>query len=428
MSPGADGAGLRPVARHRGPRLHGMPSALPDGELAPADGSLPAHSLEQASGQPFSIYLHVPFCTVRCGYCDFNTYTSSELDGMGIGDYVADALAELDLAARVLDGRTGPASTVFIGGGTPSLLSGEQYAALIDGVRTRFGLTPDAEVTTEANPESTTPALLEAMLAAGVNRLSLGMQSARPHVLAVLDRKHTPGRALEVVRAARTVGFADISLDLIMGTPGESVDDWEASLDGALEADIDHLSAYSLIVEDGTALARRVRRGELPMPDEDDLADKYLLTEQRLVGAGFENYEVSNWARPDAGSLHRSRHNLAYWRSTNWWGIGPGAHSHVSGTRWWNVKHPRRYGALLGEGASPSAGRELLSDEQRRVERVLLELRIADGLGLEVLTDSERGRVPDLISRGLATRDDQRLRLTLQGRLLADAVIRDLLD
>ncbi len=405
-----------------------MPSALPDGDPAPTDGALAPEVLGRAAQAPFSLYLHVPFCTVRCGYCDFNTYTASELDGMGVGDYVRDAIAELDLADRVLGDRLPAPSTVFIGGGTPSLLTAQQYGELLDAIRDRFGLADDAEITTEANPESTTSELLEGMLAAGVNRLSLGMQSARPHVLQVLDRKHTPGRAAEVVAQARAAGFTDISLDLIMGTPGESVADWQASVEAALAAEVDHLSAYSLIVEEGTALARRVRRGELPMPDEDDLADKYLLTEQLLTSAGFENYEVSNWARPRDGRPHRSEHNLAYWRSSSWWGIGPGAHSHVGGARWWNVKHPRRYASQLAEGLSPAAGRETLTEEQRRVERVLLELRIADGLPLSVLTTSERGRVPDLLNRGLASLTDDRLGLTLQGRLLADAVIRDLLD
>lgn len=417
-----------------------MPSALPDGEPVPTDGAPPEGALAElsggnpeASGHGLSVYLHVPFCSSRCGYCDFNTYTPAELGGLSIGDYLTAAHREIDLAARVLPDDRPPLQSVFIGGGTPSLLSSDQYRSLLGHLRDAFGLVPTCEVTTEANPESTTPELLDGMLEAGVNRLSLGMQSARPHVLQLLERAHTPGRALEVVADARAAGFDDISLDLIMGTPGESLDDWRTSVETALSADVDHLSAYSLIVEPGTRFARQVERGNIPLPDEDDLADKYLLTEELLTAAGFENYEVSNWARPSGGRLHRSEHNLAYWRGDHWWGIGPGAHSHVGGVRWWNVKHPRTYGKALDEGRSPGAGREILTADERRVERVLLELRIADGLPLSVLTAAERERVADPVGRGLAVvrsddAGDDRLVLTLQGRLLADAVIRDLLD
>jgi putative oxygen-independent coproporphyrinogen III oxidase len=414
-----------------------MPSSLPDGEPVPSDGSLPAEALAELGegAHGLSFYLHVPFCSSRCGYCDFNTYTPSELGGLSMADYLSAAHDEIDLAARVLPANRPPLQTVFIGGGTPSLLTGHQYDELLRHLRDVFGLADRCEITSEANPESTSPALLEAMLEAGVNRLSLGMQSARPHVLQLLDRVHTPGRALEVVAHARAAGFDDISLDLIMGTPGESLDDWRASLEAALGAGVDHLSAYSLIVEPGTRFARQVEQGNLPLPDEDDLADKYLLTEHLLTGAGFENYEVSNWARPRAGRLHRSEHNLAYWRGDHWWGIGPGAHSHVGGVRWWNVKHPRTYAKALDEGRSPGAGREVLTPDERRTERVLLELRIADGLPLSVLTAAERERVADPVARGLAivrpgaqSAGEDRLVLTLQGRLLADAVIRDLLD
>ncbi|WP_203567146.1 radical SAM family heme chaperone HemW [Aestuariimicrobium ganziense] len=405
-----------------------MAGAQPDGEAVPDDGSLPLAALDGVGSVALSAYLHVPFCTSRCGYCDFNTYTPSELGGLTIDDHLVATHREIDLAARVLGDEALTLSTVFVGGGTPSLLTAAQFGELLDHLRSSFGLAGDAEVTTEANPESTTPALLDGLLEVGVNRLSLGMQSARPHVLAVLDRKHTPGRALEVVDQARTAGFDDISLDLIMGTPGESIDDWRASLDQALSVEPDHLSCYSLIVEEGTRLAARIRRGEVVWPSDDDHADKYLLTEQVLTDAGFVNYEVSNWARPRDGHPHRSRHNLAYWQGHHWWGFGPGAHSHVGGVRWWNHKHPRRYGAALAEGRTPGAGREVLDDEQRRVERVLLELRLADGLPLSVLTETERERVGDPADRGLAVVSDDRLVLTLRGRLLADAVIRDLLD
>ncbi|MEL4358033.1 MULTISPECIES: radical SAM family heme chaperone HemW [unclassified Luteococcus] len=386
---------------------------------------MPASALAELPGTPLSIYLHVPFCATRCGYCDFNTYTSNELQGTGTADYLRAAHAEIELARRVLGDDLPRASTVFFGGGTPTMLSGGELGGLLGHVRDAFGLAPDAEVTTEANPETVTPHLLDELLTAGFTRISLGMQSSDAGVLKVLERRHTPGRAVEAARLAHTAGFGDVSLDLIYGTPGESQDAWRASLEAALEAEPEHISAYALIVEDGTRLANQIRRGQLPMTDDDDLADKYLLTEQVLTGAGFEAYEVSNWSR---GSQHRARHNMAYWLGHTWWGIGPGAHSHAGGVRWWNVKHPRTYAAALDSGRSPGAGRELVAAEDRRVERVLLELRLADGLLWEVLTDSELRRVPDFVERGLARITQDRLVLTLQGRLLADAVIRDLLD
>ena len=373
---------------------------------------------------PLALYVHVPFCAKRCGYCDFNTYTADQLGGHTIDDYLAGIHAEIALAARVLGSRE-PAISVFVGGGTPSVLRSAQLAEILDDLRSTFGLAPDAEVTTEANPESVDEAWCEGLLEAGFNRLSLGMQSAESHVLATLDRVHTPGRALEVAQLARRVGFGQISLDLISGTPGESMDDWRASLDAALSIAPDHLSAYSLIVEDGTALARRIRKGLVPRPDDDEAADKYLLAESVLTAAGLENYEISNWS---TGEQTRSVHNLAYWRSHDWWGFGPGAHSHLAGERWWNRKHPRDWVAALATGASPEHDRETLTPEERRHERVLLELRIADGLPIDVLTVTEHQRLAGFVADGLVSIADGRARLTLAGRLLADAVTRDLLD
>ena len=405
-----------------------MPSALPDGAPAPADGLLPASALAEVAGRPLSLYLHVPFCRTRCGYCDFNTYTASELGadpGAGRAGYARTAVTELDLAAKVLGLQAPPVSTVFVGGGTPTLLPPDDLGAMLTAVRDRFGLTEDAELTTESNPESVDAAGLARLRERGFTRISFGMQSAVPHVLATLDRVHSPGRPQAAVDEARTAGFASTSLDLIYGTPGESRADWATSLDAALAAEPDHVSAYALIVEPGTRLAAQVRRGELAMTEDDDLADKYLLAEERLAAAGYTAYEVSNWAR---GPEHRCRHNLAYWRGQNWWGVGPGAHSHVGGVRWWNVKHPAAYAARLAEGASPAHAREVLGREDRRVERVLLELRLADGLDVAVLTPTERRRIPDLVARGLLTATADRLVLTLSGRLLADGIVRDLLD
>ncbi|MFI6679476.1 radical SAM family heme chaperone HemW [Kribbella sp. NPDC050470] len=400
-----------------------MPSTLPEGEVAPRDGSLPESAVREAASRPFGFYLHVPFCASRCGYCDFNTYTATELGGgASQASYADTAVGEVRLARRVLDGLDRPVETVFFGGGTPTLLPATDLGRMLAAVRDEFGLAPGTEVTTEANPESVDPAYLEALLEAGFTRVSFGMQSASSHVLKILDRQHTPGRALQAVKEATAAGFEHVNLDLIYGTPGESLDDWRASLESALSADPDHVSAYALIVEDGTQLARRIRRGELPMPDDDDLADKYVLADEMLSAHGLNWYEVSNWARAEDA---RCRHNELYWRGDTWWGIGPGAHSHVGGVRWWNVKHPSAYAGRLDAGDSPAHAREILDDETRRVERVLLEIRLSAGLPLDVLDDEGRAAadaMPDLV-----TRTGDRLVLTDRGRLLADAVVRDLL-
>lgn len=398
-----------------------MPSTLPDGELAPRDGMLPASALTDLGSRGLGVYLHVPFCAVRCGYCDFNTYTATELGGgASQASYAGTAAREIDLLAEVLPGA--PAvQTVFFGGGTPTLLPSADLVAMLDAVRDRFGLTADAEVTTEANPDSVTPEGLAVLRAGGFTRISFGMQSAVPSVLAVLDRTHDPDRVPQAVAWARAAGFEQVSLDLIYGTPGESLEDWRRSVEAALACGPDHVSAYSLIVEDGTALARQVRSGVLPMPDEDDLADKYLLVDDLLTAAGLGWYEVSNWSR---GRASRCRHNELYWTSQNWLGIGPGAHAHVGGVRWWNAKHPTAYAARLGAGESPALARELLDEETRHVERVLLEVRLRDGLPL-ALVPAER--VELVVARGNAVVQGDRLVLTREGRLLADAVVRDLL-
>jgi len=406
-----------------------MPSTLPDGEPAPADGSLPAQALDGAAARPLGIYLHVPFCATRCGYCDFNTYTATELGaGVSQATYVDTALTELDLARKVLVDDDRAVSTVFVGGGTPTLLPAEDLARLLHGVEERFGLAPDAEVTTESNPESVDARSLVVLRDAGFTRMSFGMQSAREHVLAVLDRQHTPGRVQQVVREARAAGFEHVNVDLIYGTPGESDDDWRASLDAAVETGADHVSAYSLIVEPGTRLAGQVRRGELPMPDDDVLAARYVMADEALRAAGFDWYEVSNWARSTEA---RCRHNLLYWTGGDWWGVGPGAHSHVGGVRWWNVKHPAAYTERLSAGSSPAHAREVLDDEARRFEDVMLRVRLVDGLPLEVLPAERRAAIDELSADGLvdpALLVSGRLVLTRRGRLLADAVVRTVLD
>jgi oxygen-independent coproporphyrinogen-3 oxidase len=411
-----------------------VPAALPDGDPAPPDGRLRRATLDAAFGVPFGVYVHVPFCETRCGYCDFNTYTATELGtGVSRGSYADTVLLELRLAAEVLgDGdalgrRIPPVSTIFFGGGTPSLLPAEHLGLIIDEVAERFGLAPDVEITTEANPESVAPGYLAALRQAGFTRISLGMQSAAPHVLEVLDRRHRPGRPEQAVAEARAAGFEHVNLDLIYGAPYETDADWQASLDAAVAAGPDHISAYALVVETGTALARQVQSGVVPPVDDDVLADRYVMADETLAAAGFSWYEVSNWARtPEA----RCRHNELYWSDANWWGFGPGAHSHVSGTRWWNVKHPVRYTAMLQGGISPAAGRETLDPAARYTEKVMLGVRMRDGLPTYDLTAEARGVLPQLTTWGLLDAGAVaagRVVLTQRGRLMADAVVRELL-
>ncbi|KJL19755.1 Oxygen-independent coproporphyrinogen-III oxidase 1 [Microbacterium oxydans] len=403
-----------------------MAGPLPLGDPAPADGRLPA-DLPIDGRVPFSAYLHIPFCTVRCGYCDFNTYTSTELRGAKQEDYASTLISEIALARGVLDdaGALRPMDTVFFGGGTPTLLPAGDLARMLGAATDAFGLAEGAEVTVEANPDTVTPEVAQTLARAGVTRMSVGMQSAVPHVLAALDRTHRPENVRTAVTAAKDAGLA-VSVDLIYGAPGESLTDWEASLDAALALEPDHISAYALIIEDGTKLARQIRRGEVPTPDDDLQADMYELADSRLAAGGFDWYEVSNWARtPD----RRSRHNLAYWRGNDWWGFGPGAHSHVAGLRWWNVKHPAAYAQRLAASESPAAGTERPDDESRTLERILLLSRIREGIAIDDVPSANRSRVAGLIADGLVdplAAIQGRVQLTLRGRLLADAVVREL--
>ncbi|MFJ1746320.1 radical SAM family heme chaperone HemW [Streptomyces sp. NPDC088116] len=410
-----------------------MPSALPDGDPMPETGALPRHALTGAADRSLGFYLHVPYCATRCGYCDFNTYTATELRGSGgvlaSRDNYAQTLAdEIRLARKVLGDDPRQVRTVFVGGGTPTLLAAADLVRMLGTIRDEFGLADDAEITTEANPESVDPAYLATLRAGGFNRISFGMQSAKQHVLKVLDRTHTPGRPEACVAEARAAGFDHVNLDLIYGTPGETDTDWRETLAAAVGAGPDHVSAYALIVEEGTQLARRIRRGEVPMTDDDEHADRYLIADSVLGEAGFAWYEVSNWATSEAA---RCLHNELYWRGADWWGAGPGAHSHVGGVRWWNVKHPGAYASALAEGRSPGAGREILSAEDRRVERVLLELRLSDGCELSLLAPAGLTAARRAVGDGLLAPEPfeaGRAVLTLRGRLLADAVVRDLVD
>lgn len=396
------------------------------------DLTMPAEALAGLGDRPFGVYIHVPFCATRCGYCDFNTYTPGELGTSASPEsWLEGYRREMGMAAAMFDARgvsVPTVDTVFVGGGTPSLLGAERLVEVLEIVRSEFGLSPGAEVTTESNPESTNPAFFDQLLAGGYTRISLGMQSAAQHVLATLDRVHTPGRPVAAAREAFAAGFEHVNLDLIYGTPGERDEDLAASLDAVLDAGVDHVSAYSLIVEDGTAMARKVRRGELPEPDDDVLAERYEMVDARLRGAGLDWYEVSNWAKPGG----ECQHNLGYWDGGDWWGAGPGAHSHIGGVRWWNVKHPATYSASLAGGVLPVAGSELLSARDRHVERVLLTIRLASGLPLAELSNRELSAAWQAVADGLGVVDGgatgDRLVLTERGRLLADAVVRNILD
>jgi len=405
-----------------------VPSALPLADPAPLDGLLPTTVMDGADERNFGVYLHVPFCRVRCGYCDFNTYTSDELRGAKRADYASQAIAEIHQAQHVLaELPKRAASTVFFGGGTPTLLPATDLAAMLGAVVETWGLEPGAEVTTEANPDSVDLDYLKTLKRAGFTRVSFGMQSAVPHVLATLERTHDPARIPLVVAWAREAGLK-VSLDLIYGTPGESLADWRASVEHVLAQQPDHVSAYALIIEQGTKLARQIRRGEVATPDDDLQADMYELADELLKAAGYEWYEVSNWARSRSDE---SRHNLSYWQGHDWWGVGPGAHSHVGGVRWWNVKHPAAYADRIAAGHSPAAGRETLDAQTRETERILLGTRIREGLAIDTLPKAARTAVARLIADGLVNATSAihgRIELTVKGRLLADAVVRRLVE
>lgn len=387
----------------------------PDGEIPPMDGSLPADRLAELEDKPFSIYLHVPYCASRCGYCDFNTYTFSELGEDHSSKWLVGVKQEIDLAKQVLS-QTPKISTIFVGGGTPTLLPPEDLVAALEYLREKFGFESGIEITTEANPDSVDFEKLTKLRAGGFNRISFGMQSAVPSVLKILERTHNPENVSKAVEMARAAGFEQINLDLIYGTPGESIADLQKSVEAVLDLDVDHVSAYALIVEDGTRLARAIKTQQIAHPDDDDMADKYLLLEAAFSKAGMNWYEVSNWSKPNS----ECQHNIHYWKSSNWWGIGPGAHSHINGVRWWNEKLPRIWTEKLANSQSPAAGREVLDAQTQVVEEIMLQLRMAVGMPLSKL-DSEIAH--EQIRAGLAEVQKGNFILSLEGRLLADRVV-----
>ena len=410
-----------------------MAGPLPEGDQAPENGMLTKSEIAGSDSRTFHAYVHIPFCKDICGYCDFNTYTATQLGSLKQSDYAASLISEINLSAKVLEqSKVSPRkfSTVFFGGGTPSLLPAADLIEILDSLEKSFGFTDTAEITTEANPDTVTLEKFEALRKAGFNRVSIGMQSGVQSVLNTLERTHNPDNVSKAFEIVKELGFGT-SVDLIFGAPGETIEQWQASLEAAISLGPDHLSAYSLIVEPGTKLARQIKSGELADVDEDLQAEKYELTEKLLVAAGYTWYEISNWSK--SGSL-QSNHNLAYWMGQDWWGYGPGAHSHLGSVRWWNQKHPLSYSKKLEENISPAAGREQLSDATAKLERVLLESRTSSGMSideLEALHAGAKSRIPQLIADELIDGQQAikgRLVLSLKGRLLADAVVRTLTD
>jgi oxygen-independent coproporphyrinogen-3 oxidase len=376
-----------------------------------------------------SFYVHIPYCVKRCGYCDFNTYTPAELQiSTGLSQisnsYIDLLIKEIDLAKAQVEQATVP--TIFFGGGTPSLMEPSDIARVIKAINNKFGLSDDCEITLETNPDTVNKDKLAAFKAAGVNRISFGMQSAVPDVLATLDRTHNPDNLPQVTKWAAEVGFKDISVDLIYGTPGESLKDWQTSIDAALTLPINHISAYALIVEDGTKLANTIKRGEIANVDDDLTAEKYLMADVAFTKAGFTWYELSNWSKNSG----ESKHNIAYWLNKNWWGAGPGAHSHINGKRWWNVKHPNLYREKLLQNISPELDSEILEPMQIESERLMLSIRLPEGITKDSLSSDQIMSLNQYLESGAL--DSAKwvagsVSLTLSGRLIADRIVREIL-
>ncbi len=408
-----------------------MAAPLPVGDKPPENGFFTASEILGSESRSFHAYVHIPFCTVKCGYCDFNTYTSSELGTLKQSDFAATLIGEIILSAKILQqSNVTPRKlkTVFFGGGTPSLLPAADLIAILDELESKFGFQSDAEITFEANPDSVTRESLSALKDAGFTRISIGMQSAVPDVLKTLERTHNPENVAIALDIAKSLGFRT-SLDLIFGAPGETLQQWEQTIRQVIDLDPGHLSAYSLIVEPGTKLARQISSGELADVDEDLQADKYELADKLLSEAGYSWYEISNWSKSED---LKSNHNLAYWSGQDWWGYGPGAHSHLGSVRWWNHKHPLSYANLLEKNTSPAAGREQLDSETAALERILLESRTSAGMSIDQIKKLQPGSelaISQLIADGLIEGPQAiagKLLLTLKGRLLADAVVRAL--
>ena len=377
-----------------------------------------------------AFYIHIPYCVKRCGYCDFNTYTPAELqltEGLTqISNSYIDLLVKEIEFARNQVGESAVVPSIFFGGGTPSLMEASDIKRVITAISKQFKLDPIAEVTLETNPDTVTKEKLKQFYDAGVNRISFGMQSSVPHVLKTLDRTHNPENLPQVTKWATEVGFKEISVDLIYGTPGESKQDWQQSIDSALALPISHISAYALIVEEGTKLAAQIKRGEIAKPDDDLTAEKYIMADKAFTTAGFNWYELSNWAKPNS----QSKHNLAYWLGHNWWGAGPGAHSHINGKRFWNVKHPNLYKQKIQANETVILDSEVLKGSQIESERLMLSIRLPQGLEKNTLNNQQILELTDYVNSGHLDQENWNLgraTLTLDGRLIADRIVREIL-
>lgn len=377
-----------------------------------------------------AFYIHIPYCIKRCGYCDFNTYTPSELQiTTGLknitNSYTTLLITEIK-SARKQVGERAVVPSIFFGGGTPSLMEAEDIKSIISTIGSEFDLAGDIEITLESNPDTVDKDKLEKFYQAGINRISFGMQSAVPHVLATLDRTHNPDNLYQVTKWASEVGFKEISVDLIYGTPGESKSDWQKSIDTALSLPITHISAYALIIEEGTKLAAQIKRGEVDQVDDDLTAEKYLMADSAFTKFGFNWYELSNWSKVNS----ESKHNLAYWLGKNWWGAGPGAHSHLNGKRFWNVKHPNLYKQKIEANESPVADSEDLKELQIESERLMLSIRLPSGVEKNTLNEQQILDLSGYVESGHLDKgdwDNGRATLTLNGRLIADRIVREIL-
>lgn len=377
-----------------------------------------------------AFYIHIPYCVKRCGYCDFNTYTPAELqltEGLTqISNSYIDLLIKEIEFAREQVGESAKVPSIFFGGGTPSLMEASDIKRVITAISEQFELEPNAEITLETNPDTVTKEKLKQFYDAGVNRISFGMQSSVLHVLKTLDRTHNPENLPQVTKWANEVGFKEISVDLIYGTPGESRQDWQQSIDSALALPITHISAYALIVEEGTKLAAQIKRGEIAKPDDDLTAEKYIMADKAFTAAGFNWYELSNWAKNES----HSKHNLSYWLGENWWGIGPGAHSHLNGERFWNVKHPNSYKEKIELNQLPIADSEILNKNQIESERLMLSIRLTSGIETKSLNEKQLNNLAGYVDSGHLNHSDWqrgRATLTLDGRLIADRIVREIL-
>lgn len=377
-----------------------------------------------------AFYIHIPYCVKRCGYCDFNTYTPAELKiSTGLeqisNSYIDLLLQEIDSVREQIVGEI-KVPSIFFGGGTPSLMQPNDIGRVIAKIKNEFDLLSNSEITLECNPDTVTKDSLENFKKVGINRVSFGMQSAVPHVLATLDRTHKPENLAQATTWANEVGISEISVDLIYGTPGESITDWQTSIDSALALPITHISAYALIIEEGTKLAAQIKRGDVPEVDDDLVADKYLIADKAFKEAGFEWYELSNWSKPGS----ESKHNMAYWNGDNWWGAGPGAHSHLNGKRFWNVKHPNLYKERIQNKQSAVADSEVLKKDQIESERLMLLLRLPSGIEKQTLNQIQLSELSEFVESGHLDRanwNQGRASLTLNGRLIADRILRKIL-